>query len=282
MSFQNKVIFNFNFAPLFNRWKILILRQKEVKYNFDFAVQLNRWSMQLCGMWPIEDRFSKLRFYIVLIFLLCLNIPATIQCFLVNDLFKEVETIFVTINLVFVFIKALFIGISKQKLTPLIQDMIVNWNDTTLSKESKNVMIYNLKRARFINTLYLTLMYGAFILFIIRPLIRCGDEFSQKCLPCPAYYPFDIQKSPNYELAYLTHIFLMGCAVTVTLSVNIFLTVVVFHLCGQIQILALNIKDIVNPRNISDDKSINPKECKFLCNFVKHHLKLIRLCSSCE
>ncbi|XP_051172972.1 odorant receptor 9a-like [Leptopilina boulardi] len=130
-----------------------ILQRLSLKYNFDFAVKFNRWSMQLCGMWPIEDLFS------------------------------------------------------------------------------------------------------------IRPLIEWIVDSSSKInLPCQAYYPFDVEKSPNFELAYLTQTFFMGCLVTVAINVNSFLTLIVFHLCGQLQVLALSVKDIVNSKKFSHNGSMISEE----------------------
>ncbi|XP_051156137.1 uncharacterized protein LOC127278447, partial [Leptopilina boulardi] len=265
-----------NFAAQINRWRRNILTQEERKYNFDFAVQLNRWSMRLCGLWPIDDRFSKLRFYITLIIILCTCLPIIVKCLLVKDFFKEVETIFMGINFTFTFVRVIFVRMAKPKLVSLLQDMIVDWNDIPSKKELKYVMIENLKRARFLNALCMALMYSPYILFIIRPLMGWGMEFSQKSLPLPVYYPFDIQKSPNYELAYLLQIFLTGYTVTIVIGINNFLTIIVFHLCGQLQVVALNVKQIMNTRNVSHIRTMIRQECKCLRCTVERHLKLIR------
>ncbi|XP_051165957.1 odorant receptor 4-like [Leptopilina boulardi] len=254
-----------------------MLSEKEMKYNFDYAVHLNRWSMQLCGMWPIEDRFSKLRFFITLIIMLCITVPVMIKCFLLKNFFQEVEIIFICINLISTIIKVLFMGISKPKLVPLIQDMIGDWKYTQLlSKEAKSVMIINSKRARFFNALCIALLFAPFLLFITRPIIlNWGGEFTKKSLPCQAYYPFDVEKSPNYELVYLWQILLIAYTAIAAMGINTFITLIVFHLCGQLQVVALNIKDIMNPRNVCHYRSMIHQECKCLHYIVERHLKLI-------
>lgn len=102
-----------------------------------------------------------------------------------------------------------------------------------------------------------------------------GIEYKEKLLPCGAYYPFDVKISPNYEFIYLSQIIFMINTVTVAISINTFLTAVVFHLCGQLQVIALNVKYTTTTNNIYHFVSLIPQECKCLHCIVKRHLRLV-------
>lgn len=134
-----------------------------IEYNFDYAIQFNRWSMQCFGLWPIEDRLSNFRFNFTLITIILLTIPVTIKCFYLDNFFKEIETILLSINLISTIIKMSFLRASKSKLALIVQDMIFDWNDTPLSEESRIAMNYNLKRARTLTAICIIFIHSALI-----------------------------------------------------------------------------------------------------------------------
>ncbi|EFN70669.1 hypothetical protein EAG_03858, partial [Camponotus floridanus] len=49
------------------------------------------------------------------------------------------------------------------------------------------------------------------------------------------YYLYDTDKSPQFELTYLTQIILMILVIIIYTSVDAFLGLVIFHICGQLE-----------------------------------------------
>ncbi|EFN70671.1 hypothetical protein EAG_03860, partial [Camponotus floridanus] len=81
-----------------------------------------------------------------------------------------------------------------------------------------------------------------------------------------SYYFYDTDKSPQFELTYLTQVIGMFLAVVIYTSVDSFLGLVIFHICGQLE----------NFRSRLISLDAGNEFNKTLSNNVVTHLRLIR------
>jgi len=81
-----------------------------------------------------------------------------------------------------------------------------------------------------------------------------------------SYYLYDTDKSPQFELTYLTQIITLILSLIVYASIDTFLVLVIFHVCGQLE----NFKDRLV--NLIASKEFD----KVLGDNIEIHLRLIR------
>ncbi|KYM88527.1 hypothetical protein ALC53_03010 [Atta colombica] len=95
---------------------------------------------------------------------------------------------------------------------------------------------------------------------------------SERLLPFQAYYFYDIDKSPQFEIALVIQaatMFLGGMTYT---SVDAFLGLLILHICGQLE----NFKHRLT--NLTSCKDFDSA----LCNNVRTHLRIIRFANNIE
>jgi len=65
-----------------------------------------------------------------------------------------------------------------------------------------------------------------------------------KLLPLPSYYVYDVTKSPQYELTYISQSASMCMAIMPYTGIDNFLGLLVLHICGQLDILRSRLENL--------------------------------------
>ncbi|EFN70677.1 hypothetical protein EAG_03866, partial [Camponotus floridanus] len=81
-----------------------------------------------------------------------------------------------------------------------------------------------------------------------------------------SYYLYDTDKSPQYELTYLTQIVASFLVLIIYTSVDTFLGFMIFHVCGQLENFRGRLVNLIAGKEFN----------KALNNNIVTHLRLIR------
>ncbi|XP_018354222.1 PREDICTED: uncharacterized protein LOC108755605 [Trachymyrmex septentrionalis] len=73
-----------------------------------------------------------------------------------------------------------------------------------------------------------------------------------KLLPLQTYYPYDVSKRPQYELTFFIQSIAIFFAILSYTGIDNFLGLLVFHICGQLEILRYRITHLDNFINFHD------------------------------
>lgn len=111
------------------------------------------------------------------------------------------------------------------------------------STQERNIMMRRAENARIIITLGYSLMGLAYIFIVFPPAfglsIRYLSNITDPGRPMliQTYYTYDVTKTPQYEMTYVVHSISIFFAFTCYVGIDNFLGLIVFHICGQLDIL---------------------------------------------
>lgn len=146
------------------------------------------------------------------------------------------------------------------------------------SAQERDMMIRRARIARIIVTCGYVTMIMALVLVGILPI--CGISMRyltnitdpDRLLPLQTYYVYDVMSSPRYELTFVLQLASMFFAIMSYTGIDNFLGLLVFHICGQLEILRNRIE-----QNL--DKFIDFHDV--LRSSVEDHTRLLRYSMSC-
>jgi len=140
------------------------------------------------------------------------------------------------------------------------------------SAKDRNIMIRRAQSARIIITCAYCVMGVACFFILILPsfgiLMRLTPNITDPGRPMPlqTYYIYDITKRPQYELTFISQVIYSIFAMVSYTGIDNFLGLLIFHICGQL--------DILKNRLTYLDKYINCQEMLKSC--VIKHIRLLR------
>ncbi|XP_011704624.1 PREDICTED: uncharacterized protein LOC105459953 [Wasmannia auropunctata] len=117
-----------------------------------------------------------------------------------------------------------------------------DWQRSKSAKE-RNIMMRRAKSARIITTFGYSLMGLAYIFIVALPAfgisIRHLSNITDPGRPMliQTYYIYDVTKTPQYEMTYIVQSISLFCAMACYVGIDNFLGLIVFHICGQLDIL---------------------------------------------
>jgi len=159
----------------------------------------------------------------------------------------------------------------------LIVDMMAeDWMYLSVDAE-RNVMIKQAQIARFITIGGYFITTIAFIMVIVFPsfglhfrlLTNLTD--SGRVLPLQAYYFYDTDKSPQFELTLATQFISMFFSIIIYISVDAFFMLTIFHICSQLKNFRYRLLNLVLYNDFNNA----------LRRVVETHLRIIRfLCNN--
>jgi hypothetical protein len=138
--------------------------------------------------------------------------------------------------------------------------------------QDRNVMIRRARYARIIITFgYCIMGAGCFFLIVLPSFgisMRDTNNITDpgKPMPLQTHYIYDVTKSPQYELTFITQSIYIVVAMMSYSGIDNFLGLMVFHICGQL--------DILKNRLTSLDECINSYEVLRSC--ITRHMRLLR------
>ncbi|XP_058807257.1 odorant receptor 43a-like [Phymastichus coffea] len=257
--------------------------------GFYWAIGLNQLTLRMIGLWPFNSNKSTQRILatptIVIGIVIFLTVPQAYALIKVRrQLLPVVDNIPISLcNLVAV-VKLIILWKGSKVLESLINEMWIDWQCTPRSDIETEMMQVQANRCLLISLIggsssaFVTIMWFTFPLFnfSIRTLNNITDPDPMRQLIFQSYYPYNVFKSPMYELTYLQQ-FCAGSLVPFLFFVaeNLF-TTFVLHACGQCQIVESRFQRLAN---------ISPTSHYFndrLRQIVNGHVRLIRFVDNIE
>jgi len=140
------------------------------------------------------------------------------------------------------------------------------------SVQDRNVMIRTAYTARIIITCAYCIMGLACFFIIILPSFGISMRLISnitdpgKPMPLQTYYIYDITKRPQYEITFISQAVYILLAIMSYTGIDNFLGLLIFHICGQL--------DILKNRLTCLDKYINSRNMLKSC--IIKHIHLLR------
>ncbi|XP_067206774.1 uncharacterized protein, partial [Linepithema humile] len=163
----------------------------------------------------------------------------------------------------------------RENMTGVIINMVAEDWINSKSEQDRNMMIKRAQIPRIIITCAYCLMGVAFFFFIILPgfglSMRVTTNITDPGRPMlmQTYYIHDITKTPQYELTFIVQAVYIMLAMMSYTGVDNFLGLLVFHICGQLDILKNRLRHLDTYINFQD----------MLKNCIAQHIHLLRLIS---
>lgn len=127
-----------------------------------------------------------------------------------------------------------------QAISSIIMMMLEDWTESKADAE-RQVMVRNARIARGMMILgYVLVASGFLVIFILPPLGLPFRQFTNltdrnRPLPLQAYYFYDTDKSPQFELTFLVQAMTIFFGAAIYSSVDSFLGLSILHICAQLE-----------------------------------------------
>ncbi|XP_025264807.1 odorant receptor 43a [Camponotus floridanus] len=247
--------------------------------DFLWAIDLNRQSLELIGLWPNMDGVVKRRFgpdirasftFIMIAFIL--GIPLVHAFMRVwGDMTLMIDNLRLTLPMLTILLKFVIMRQKQSVLLSVINMMKEDWM-TLKQVTERDVMMKRVRISRLIVICAYVLTVFTFIMMIIFPyfglsfrhLTNLTDR--NKPLILQTYYCYDTDKSPQFELTYLTQVIGMFLAIIIYISIDSFLGLVIFHICGQLENFRRRLVNLDANHEFKEALSYN----------IETHVRLIR------
>ncbi|XP_011704777.1 PREDICTED: odorant receptor 22c-like, partial [Wasmannia auropunctata] len=264
---------------------ILIFYNIDISPDFVWAIELNRFGLDLVGLWPKTNEtvkytfVSDLRVGIIFFIVTFLSI-IPLLCSLVQvwgDMILIVDNLQVTLSLLAVSLKLVIMRWKRTAVAILVKMMAEDWMELKKDAE-RDVMIRQARAARLIIICGCFLMTFVFILLIILPSFGLHFRYitnltdQKRLLPFQAYYFYDTDRSPQFELALMIQAITMFLGGITYTSVDAFLGLTIFHICGQLENFKHRLVNLISSKDF--DYALH--------NNVQTHLRIIRFASNIE
>ncbi|XP_047365570.1 odorant receptor 43a-like [Vespa velutina] len=273
-------------SDFFNSVDSLKRREKDIEY----AIKYGRFVLRSIGIWP--DTENKIRQYLSNLAILTGNLIlsfAIIPCAL-HIIYEEKDTnlklkLFGLLSFcICVMIKYFALSIRRSDIVRCIEWLKTDWYQVKHQSHRKLMLKYA-KTGRNLTMMCAMFMYtGGMIYHTILPFsgprIMDVSNRTLKPLVYPSYSVlYDVQKSPIYEFVYLAHCLCGYVIYSVTTGACSLAAIFAMHICGQIEIIASLIDDLVDGQKYNDTRTCAGQR---LATIVKHHLHVIRFVTALE
>ncbi|KYN14690.1 hypothetical protein ALC57_13104 [Trachymyrmex cornetzi] len=252
----------------------------KVTADFEWAVKLNRFTLNFLGLWPknVQNSWQKLmcNFRMLIVFLgitFCLFIPSIHSLITVyGDILMMLDNLQITIPVMSCLIRIIIFWCKKEAVIPIINMIMKDWKKIKNDQE-RNLMIRRAQTARIIIICSFCIMALQWICVSILPFFGMAMRLTSNItdpgripMPIQSRYIYDITKSPQYELTFISQAVYTIIAIMVYSGVDNFLSLVVFHISGQLDILANCMQHLDKLKNYP----------KVLKRCIQKHIRLLR------
>ncbi|XP_067205190.1 odorant receptor 9a-like isoform X1 [Linepithema humile] len=257
----------------------MVLNMPDIEVDFEWAVKLNRIALELIGLWPktVQNSRQKLMnnlrtlsvFVGLTFFILFPAIHSLIRIH--HNAMLMMDNLQFTLPGISCSIRIIIFWWKKEAIVWVVNMIAEDWIKTKKAEE-RSMMIKKAQNARIIITCAFCLMGFACIFIIVLPIfgfsMRLTPNITDPGRPMPiqTYYIYDVTKRPQYELTFIVQAVYIVLAIMSYTGIDNFLSLLVFHISGQLNIL--------NRRLSYLDKYINTYDALKCC--VAKHMRLLR------
>lgn len=240
-------------------------------FSWKATVEVNIKSLKILGLWPKGDETYKLNWYTLyavfgVIGLLCAHsfVQTFNIYFIINDLEAFTSSIFVTLSCVGTVAKTYYLLQNME----LLKQLFVDITQDIFQPKNERQRILVQPSIKFWQRFYLIfrgLCYCTTFFWSTYPIL---DKWTRDHrLPFLAWYPYNITKSPLYEITYIHQVVSIWYLVSASLNIDVLIAALNMFVGAQCDILYDNLK------NIGENKEeINQN----LINCIKHHTEIVK------
>ncbi|KAH0954170.1 OrU18, partial [Eciton burchellii] len=217
---------------------------------FEWAIKLNRYTLTSIGLWPKSGRsvWGKIAcnlhaFIVFLMIFVIILIPAMHSLIRIrSNIMLVIDNLQFTMPISTVLLKIVIIWWKKEAIALLINMIMNDWAKPKTAWD-RTIMITRAQTARIITTCCYCVMGISISIAIILPAYGYSLRYLSnitdpgKPLPLQTYYVYDITKSPQYEVTFIMQALTMILCTLPYTGVDTFLALLIFHICGQLDIL---------------------------------------------
>ncbi|XP_032678114.1 uncharacterized protein LOC116847324 isoform X2 [Odontomachus brunneus] len=179
------------------------------------------------------------------------------------------------------FVRFVVMKVKAKNLRAVLHSMSRDWASYCyLSARDRRSMFHYVKKGRRINVVYIawmTLTIGAYILMPLGVawLNDHPGNATDRRLPSEVFFPFPLEQSYAYEMIYVAQSIMAIISGTAIFSVDCFVCVVVFHACGQLDVLAATLERYDG--TVEHERTGNARShcCACLSCVVKRHVHIV-------
>ncbi|XP_011350083.1 odorant receptor 43a-like isoform X2 [Ooceraea biroi] len=244
--------------------------------DFEWAVKLNRAGLNLIGLWPTPQESTRQRLinnirivftFLVVTSLLVPSIHSLIKTH--SDIMLTIDNLQITLPVLSSIIRLPIFWRRKKALTLIINMIVQDWLTTKNIRERKTMIKWASRARIFIICTYIIIVTSIIIMFVI-PIfgksmtLALNITDSGKSLPLSTFYIYDVTKRPQYELTIINQCISMITAAILYTGIDNFFGLLVFHICGQLNIVRNRLKH--------SHKNFHA----VLRSSVRYHIRLLR------
>lgn len=214
-------------------------------FDWKICIKLNLLLLKVGGLWPkinyLPDSYS---FYTVICF----------AVFIVGDTFFQTVNIFVVSNDLEAMTNVIYIFFTKAvaiyKISCFVKNMkivkefmiVANSNIFQPKNEHQKTLILPLLSAwKKLFATFFAMSWSTILLWSLFPIL---DRSQGKRLPFLAWYPYDIQKSPLYEITYVYQVLSVSYCTIATIGVDVYIASLNMFVAIQFDLLCDNLKNV--------------------------------------
>ncbi|CAD6227508.1 GSCOCT00014084001.2-RA-CDS, partial [Cotesia congregata] len=252
--------------------------------GFQYACQWSELSLRILGIWPLYNftLLKKLRVYLYTIFVVAVfYLPHTGTIITIwGDIDSMVNLLSYNVSAMVAIAKYIVLYKQRHALASIIKLMAEDWNSVK-SEHHVKIMMNEARIGRLLA--FISLLYAPLIVILhilVTTYLKPEKFFLYGSIPTiasnlmwPSYFPFNTSRKYIFETTWV-------CQITATLFTSLvygtfdtFMSVVVLHLCSQLAIVRVQLKNIYN------DVNQHPYADKLVANklryIIQRHQELI-------
>ncbi|XP_011684992.1 PREDICTED: odorant receptor 22c-like isoform X2 [Wasmannia auropunctata] len=262
--------------------------------SFDHAFALTRHGMRLLGFWPRDTHLlSNLRCGAICALIGFISFPGVVRTYTVIDTVTDWSLVMhqaiEVVPMIPLLARFVFMKVMAKNFQHILHTITTDWADFRyMTKRARRIMAYYARRGRRFCILSTTLLTISIIGFMLTPVVRMWHSDSlwnttTRVLLHEGLY-FRNKESPVFEILYVTQAFVAFLGATAIATVDCFLYIIVFHVCGQFDILAAILKryDGSVRHHPSDTKDPVARNCACIFCIVQRHVHILKYASIIE
>ncbi|KAH0954329.1 OrU22, partial [Eciton burchellii] len=249
---------------------------------YEWVVTLNRVVLRLLGVWPERQEITwkasitNIRVIVVLNIIVWSSAVPALHSFIRiwGDITSMIDNLQYTLPLFVSLMKFILLWQKKDVLVPVLEMVKTDWLKLK-TKEEKAIMIKRAQIARAIMMWGCFVMLLSFIFVVILPSFGISIRYLTnitdpgRLLPLQTYYLYEVSNSPFYEATFLLQSFSLMATATLYTSADTFMSLLIFHVCGQLENLKARILNLKKSNNFTTALSFNVQDHIRLIRFIK-------------
>ncbi|XP_029159453.1 odorant receptor 43a-like [Nylanderia fulva] len=233
----------------------------------------------MIGLWPNDKLnyrqkvWAKFRSFFIFLLLTVVQIMPSIFSLtrVWNDMVAIIDNLQITLPFSVCAIKIIIMWLRKEDLESVVNMIVADWTRKKTEKE-RVTMMSKAKIARILIIFGCIMMVIAIFTLIVPPCFGYSMRYVTnitdpgKPLLLQTYYFRDMSMSPNFEIMFFAQAMAIILGAFTYTGIDNFLGLLVFHICGQMEILKERLLNFDEFKDFNVGLSMN----------VRNHVRLIR------